>query len=130
VKDLHRRILLAAAITGIALVVASRAAEQLKRPGSMTARGEKLWFGWAYRDPALLARLESAEHLLRPGEGFCLDFDSRRVPAAWLQAMTNYAFWRQLPAGACPTTAGGDAGLVRIAISETGDVAVVREAPR
>ena len=125
-----RRFLLAAAIAGIALVVGYRAAEQVKSPGALTARSERLWYGWAYRDPALLARLESSEKLLRPGETFCLEFGSRRVPPAWLEAMTNYAYWRELPVGACPSAPGGTAGPVRIAVSESGDVAVVRGAPR
>ncbi len=130
VSAAFRRFLLAAAIAGIALVVGFRTAEQLKSPGALTARSERLWYGWAYRDPALLARLESSENRFRPGEGFCLEFDSRRIDPTWLQAMTNYAYWRELPAGACPSAPVGTAGPVRIAVSESGDVAVVRGAPR
>ena len=129
-REPRRSLFLGAAIAGIALVVGFRAAEQIRHPGALTARGEKLWFGWAYPDPALLGRLENAESLLRPGEAFCVDLNSSRVPPAWLQAMTNYAFWREVPAGPCPGAPGGAANLVRIAVSEKGDVAVVREPAR
>lgn len=125
-----RRFLLAAAITGIALVLGFRTVEQMKRPGALTARSERLWYGWAYRDPALLARLESSEAVLRPGETFCLDFGSTRVPPAWLQAMTNYAYWRELPAGACPSTPVRRANFARIVVSDSGRVAIVRERER
>lgn len=124
-----RRLLLGAAMAGIAVVVGIRAGEQLRRPGALTARAERLWLGWAYRDPALLARLENTESLLRPGDAFCLEFDPARVDPTWLRAMTNYAYWRELPAGPCPRAAART-GLVRIVVSGPGSVAVVREARR
>ena len=125
----RRRLLLGAAMAGIALVAAFRAAEQLKRPGALTARGERLWLGWAYRDPALLSRLETMETRLRPGESFCLDADPARTDPAWLQAMTNYAFWRETPTGPCPARVN-PAGPARVAVSRDGKVEILRGAAR
>jgi len=130
VSAAFRSVLLAAAIAGIALVAGFRAAEQLKHPGALTARSERLWFGWAYRDPALLSRLEGSESLLRPGEGFCLEFDPRRVDPTWLRAMTNYAYWRELPAGTCPSTPVRRANFARVVVRDSGSVAIVREGER
>ena len=124
-----RRLLLVAAMAGIALVAGVRAAGQLKRPGALTARGERLWLGWAYRDPVLLSRLETMETRLRPGESFCLDADPARTDPAWLQAMTNYAFWRETPAGPCPAKGSG-AGTVRVTVSRDGRVEVLRGGAR
>lgn len=129
-SEAFRRLFLTAAIAGIALVVGFRTAEQLERPGALTARSERLWYGWAYRDPALLARLESSENLLRPGEGFCLEFDPRRIDPTWLRAMTNYAYWRELPAGACLSTPVRRASLAKIVVADSGKVAIVRERKR
>jgi hypothetical protein len=129
-RDAAKNVLLGLVMAAIAAVVAARAIEQWNRPGALTARGETRWLGWAYRDPGLLARLESAQELLRPGERFCVESNLSRVDPGWLLAMTNYAFWREPPAGTCPDRARTTASLTRVVIADDGAVTIFRTAHR
>ncbi len=124
-SEAAKRFLLVLWMTAVAVVGGERAIEQFRRPGALTARGETHWFGWAYRDPALLARLERAEKLLSPGESVCIDATRSSVDSLWLRVMMNYSLWKQPPADAC--AAGNPEGpLTRIFISQEGAVTVVR----
>ena len=107
----------------VAAVAITRAAEQLRRPGALTARGETRWLGWAYRDPALLAGLERTQKFLS-GDPICVDSSANRTDPFWLRVMTNYALWREPPAGPCGTT-GPRNRVTRIIISADRRIAVV-----
>jgi hypothetical protein len=126
-NPIGRRLALGVSMAIVAVVVSARAIQQFRRPGALTSRGETRWLGWAYRDPTLLENLERTERLLVPGEPICIDASLRNVDPLWLRVMTNYALWRQPPAGPCGSPSA-PSGFTRIVISKDGNTAIARKA--
>jgi hypothetical protein len=117
------------AVLGVLLLV--RAGELWQKPVRLTAHGEKLWYGWAWRDPKLVETLKRIEPNLLPGEIVYLA-GPKEVEASWLRVMAQYFWPRQTLSGVATDEAlarpRGHSTFVRI--SETGFFQIDRISPR
>ena len=115
------RIATSIALLALGALLVVRAGELASRSPRLTAHGEKLWYGWAWRDPKLVGTLERIEPQLRPGEIVYLA-GPKGVEASWLRAMALYFWPRQTLSGVATGEAiarpRGHSTFVRI--SETG----------
>jgi len=98
----------------LALAPAATAARAVRLAGGevLTAHGERLWFGWAYRHPELAAQLARARAALAPGETVYLAVAAGPDRARWLRVMARYHLPAQelggiLAPGAAPPAPGG-----------------------
>lgn len=57
---------------------------------TLTAQGERQWYGWAYRHPELAAQLASVRPELRRRETVHLVVPAGRYEARWLRVMIRY----------------------------------------
>jgi hypothetical protein len=83
-------------LAAVGAVVCSRAILLGRSVDVLTARSEKRFFGWAFRDPPLNAALARMAPRLRDGEAICLQSRLARHDPWWLRVMGTYAFSRQV----------------------------------
>lgn len=76
---------------GLALVVAFRADRFLKNPRALSARGEREYFGWAWRGPVFLDRLREAGTSLDEGELISISVPPGPLEPWWVRYVADYA---------------------------------------
>jgi hypothetical protein len=131
------RIATSIALAALGALLLVRAGELSARPPRLTAHGEKLWYGWAWRDPKLVETLKRIEPQLRPGEIVYLA-GPKGVEASWLRAMALYFWPRQTlcgvvaagsnepPRGRTAAAPKPGEGVTFVRISETGHFRIDR----
>ncbi len=122
--------LAAAALLFAAAAVTVWRGGRLARGGDpLDATGERRFFAWAWREPAVPAALERIAPSLRYGETVCLqDLSGRRDPA-WLRAMALYALPRQIvlvPADASKARAAPACRRTALLLAPDGSLALER----
>jgi len=80
----------------VAGVIVARSAALLGGRPILTGRGERRFFGWAYREPALQARLSRAAVGARYGEAICMRDPAGAVDPGWLRMIAIYYFPEQI----------------------------------
>ena len=83
-------------LAAVVAILCSRAILLGRRIDVLTARSEKRFFGWAFRDPALNAVLSTMAPRLRDGEAICLQSRVARHEPWWLRVMGTYFLSRQV----------------------------------
>src|SRR5690242_1974345 len=83
-----------------------RSAQLVGSSAPLRAHGERLWYGWAWRDPKMIETLRRIEPNLRPGEIVHL-IGPDDVEPFWLSVMAHYFWPRQTLAGVGHDLPGG-----------------------
>jgi len=106
----------------LALALAATAVRgvRLARGEALTAHGERLWFGWAYRHPGLAAQLAQARAGLAAGETVWLAVAATPDQARWLRVMARYHLPEQEPGGVLEPGAAPPAAGTVVAVDLTG----------
>jgi hypothetical protein len=115
----------------LALVLAVTAVRAVRLAGGgplLAAHGERLWFGWAYRDPDIAGRFAAAAPRLAPGETVVVTAPPGRYEARWLRVMARYYLPAQTIAGVYPADAVPPlpAGVAVVDFAAGGGVTVTR----
>lgn len=89
-------LLAGAALTLCAGVTVWRAAQLGRGGDALTARSERRFYSWAWRDPKLAAALGDAARDLRYGETVCLVDLAAPQDLSWLRVVATYELPHQI----------------------------------
>jgi hypothetical protein len=110
----------------VAAVILWRAASLAGGKPVLTARSEKEFFGWSYRDTGLRAKLEEAAARLRPNEAIAIEVPAGDYDAAWIEVMARYYFARQRIRHRIEPSPADPRSATRVIIRRDGPVRIVR----
>jgi hypothetical protein len=92
----------------------------------LTARSEREFLAWSYRDPDLHRKLERAAARLRPNEVVSIEVAPGEYDPDWLLVMARYYFSGQQIRPPMESRASDGASVTRILIRPNGPIRIIR----
>jgi hypothetical protein len=82
-------------LVAVGLVLVRRAIPLTKGERNLTARSEREFFAWSYRDPSIHRRLAEVAPWLRGEKEICIQLALEGADPQWILAMARYYFPEQ-----------------------------------